>query len=194
LSVLDLAVVMSSEVGLNGLSLGRLADRLNVSKSGLFAHWASKEDLQLATIDHARRQWVQLVVAPGMRAPRGVRRLFAVHEARLDFYARRVLPGGCFFATVEFEFTGRTGAIPDRIATAQGEWMSLLERLVAEAIELSELPATVDPALLAFEVESAGLASLLHSRLTSGRGDYARPAVLGRLRELATDPTLLPAD
>ncbi|MEV4413297.1 TetR/AcrR family transcriptional regulator [Catellatospora sp. NPDC049609] len=191
-AVLDAAVALASEAGLDGLSLGQLAERLHVSKSGLFAHWSSKEELQLAAIDHAREQWARLVVGPALEHPRGVRRLFALHASRLAFYSDRVLPGGCFFAIAEFESTGRTGAVPDRLAAVLGEWISLLERLVTEAVELGELPADVVPRRLAFEVDAAGVAALLHSRLLARTADDARQAVLARLRGLATDPDLLP--
>ncbi|GAA2351946.1 TetR family transcriptional regulator [Catellatospora methionotrophica] len=191
-AVLDAAVALASEAGLDGLSLGQLADRLHVSKSGLFAHWSSKEELQLAAIEHAREQWAARIVHPALDRPRGVRRLFALHENRLAFYSERILPGGCFFANAEFESTGRTGAVPDRLAVVLAEWITLLERLVTEAVELGELPPDTVPRRLAFEVDAAGVAALLHSRLLARSLDDARQAVLARLRGLATDPDLLP--
>ncbi|GIG02269.1 TetR/AcrR family transcriptional regulator [Catellatospora citrea] len=191
-AVLDAAVALASEAGLDGLSLGQLAERLHVSKSGLFAHWSSKEELQLAAIEHARDQWARRVVGPALDRPRGVRRLFALHESRLAFYSERVLPGGCFFAIAEFESTGRTGTVPDRLAVVLAEWITLLERLVTEAVELGELPFDTVPRRLAFEVDAAGVAALLHSRLLARSLDDARQAVLARLRGLATDPDLLP--
>jgi AcrR family transcriptional regulator len=78
-------VRLATEAGLGGLSLGQLVDTLGVSKSGLFAHWRSKEDLQLATIDHARLQWVHHVITPALAHPRGIRRLWALHQTRMDF-------------------------------------------------------------------------------------------------------------
>ena len=95
-AILDSAVMLATEVGLDGLSLGQLADRLGVSKSGLFAHWRSKEELQLATIDRAREQWANAIVLPALKAPRGIRRLWALHDQRISFYrsggaARRLL-------------------------------------------------------------------------------------------------------
>ncbi|GAA1366335.1 TetR/AcrR family transcriptional regulator [Catellatospora chokoriensis] len=191
-AVLDAAVALASEAGLDGLSLGQLAERLHVSKSGLFAHWSSKEELQLAAIEHARDQWARRVVGPAFDRPRGVRRLFALHESRLAFYSERALPGGCFFAIAEFESTGRTGTVPDRLAMVLAEWITLLERLVTEAVELGELPPDTVPRRLAFEVDAAGVAALLHSRLLARSLDDARQAVLARLRGLATDPDLLP--
>ncbi len=193
-AVLDTAVALATEAGLSGLSLSQLAERLGVSKSGLFAHWKSKEELQLATIDQARKLWADRVVAPALRQPRGVRRLFALHEARLAFYTERVLPGGCFFAVAEFEYAGRTGAVARRLSEVLGEWLILLERLITEAVELGELPAGTEVGQLAFEIDAAGVAAMLHTRLLDASVHAARTAVLRRLRAATTDPNLLPEE
>jgi AcrR family transcriptional regulator len=195
-AVLDTAVTLATEVGLGGLSLGQLAETLGVSKSGLFAHWRSKEELQLATIDRAREQWTERVVAPALRAPRGVRRLWALHEARLDFYRAAVLPGGCFFAKCQFEYSVQPGAVRARLAEVLGEWMALVERLVAEAVAAGELREDVDVRQLAYEIEAFGLNAVVQSRLLAPDTAYAhaRRAVLNRLRALCPDPTLLPED
>jgi AcrR family transcriptional regulator len=195
-AVLDTAVSLATELGLDGLSLGQLAERLGVSKSGLFAHWASKEELQLATIDRARELMADRIVVPALREPRGVRRLWAVHEGRLRFYADEVLPGGCFFANAGFEYNAKAGIVRDRLAEVYFEWLALLERLAREAIEVGELPVELDVRRLAFEIEALGLVAVLQSRLLSPTTayDHARRAVLDRLRALATDPSLLPED
>lgn len=198
-AVLDAAVSLATEHGLDGLSLGKLADHLAVSKSGLFAHWRSKEELQLAAIEHARAQWVTQVIGPALRAPRGVRRLFALHESRLGFYSRAdALPGGCFFANAQFEFNARPGAIRDRLAATATEWLDLLERLAAEAVDVGDLRRDVEARQLAYEVEAIGMATVVQSRLLypTNPGAYlrARRAVLDRLRPLCTDATLLPEE
>lgn len=191
-AVLDAAVAMASEAGLDGLSLGQLAERLEVSKSGLFAHWKSKEDLQLAAIDHARAQWSEMVISPALKHPKGIRRLHALHESRLDFYWRRELPGGCFFVNAKFEALGRTGPVADRMAEVHSEWLQVLERLAREAVELGELLPGTRLEDLVFEIDAAGTAGLLNSRLLNRPPDDARRVVLRRLRELATDPGVLP--
>lgn len=192
-AVLDRAVAMATEAGLDGLSLAQLADALAVSKSGLFAHWRSKEELQLATIERAREQVTEQIVAPALAQPRGLRRLWALHEARLAFYARGVLPGGCFFANAEFEFNARTGPVRDRLVEAFRDWLGLLERLVEEAVKAGDLRPDVDVRQLAYETEAAGLAAVMQSRLLGPDAyTYARRAVLHRLRNVCTDPTLLP--
>lgn len=193
-AVLDTAVALATEVGLHGLSLAQLADRLEVSKSGLFAHWRSKEALQLATVDRAVAQWQEMIVAPALHAPRGVRRLSALHEARIDFYAARVLPGGCFFANTEFEYNARPGPVRDRLADALSRWTALLERLVQEAVDLGELPADLDVPLLAYEIDALGISAVMRSRLLDPDVSYrhARQGLLNRLRALCPDPALLP--
>ena len=193
-AVLDTAVALATEVGLDGLSLAQLADRLGVSKSGLFAHWRSKEALQLATVDRAVAQWEERIAAPALRAPRGVRRLHALHEARIEFYAARVLPGGCFFANTEFEYNARPGPVRDRLAEAFGRWTAFLERLVREAVDLGELPAGLDVPLLAYEIDALGISAAMRSRMLDPDATYrhARQGLLNRLRALCPDPTLLP--
>ncbi|MFG3709155.1 TetR/AcrR family transcriptional regulator [Micromonospora sp. NPDC047670] len=193
-AALDAAVMLATEVGLHGLSLAQLADTLGVSKSGLFAHWRSKEALQLATVDRAVEQWQERIVEPALRAPRGVRRLWALHQARIDFYAARVLPGGCFFASTDFEYNARPGPVRERLAEVFGRWTAFLERLVREAVDAGELPADTDVAQLAYEIDALGISAALRSRLLNPDTTYrhARQGLLNRLRALCPDPTLLP--
>src|SRR6266540_6583506 len=149
-TVLDAAIVMATEAGLDGLSLGQLAERLGVSKSGLFAHWRSKEELQLATIERAAQRLVDAVIRPALHAPRGIRRVWALHERRIDDIATGNLPGGCFFTNAQFEFDARPGVVRDRLAGALDDYHRLLERLIREAVDAGELPADVDAGQLAF--------------------------------------------
>ncbi|MFI5839383.1 TetR/AcrR family transcriptional regulator [Catenuloplanes sp. NPDC051500] len=192
-AVLDTAVVLATKDGLDGLSLGQVAEALQISKSALFAHWRSKEELQLATIERAREQWLEQVISPALREPRGVRRLWALHQRRIAFYAGAVLPGGCFFATAEFEFNARPGPIRDRFAEILTDWLALIERLAREAIEVGELRPDTDPALLAYESEALGLAAVMQSRLIHAASvyDHALRSMRDRLRALSTDPDLI---
>ncbi|WP_331272307.1 TetR/AcrR family transcriptional regulator [Motilibacter aurantiacus] len=192
-TVLDRAVELAASDGLEGLTLSRLAAALHVSKSGLFAHWASKEQLQLAAIEHARSQWATRVVAPALARPRGLPRLWGLHEERLAMYAADAVPG-CFFVTVEAELAGRPGPLRSRVAEVLTEWLEVVEGAVARSVELGHLPAGLDPALLAYEVEAAGVAAAYQSRLLDPDVVAARSrrVVLDRLRSLATDASLLP--
>ncbi|MEH1028061.1 TetR/AcrR family transcriptional regulator [Micromonospora profundi] len=192
-AALDAAVVLATKSGLDGLSLAQLADTLGVSKSGLFAHWRSKEALQLAAIDRAVALWRERVIAPALLAPQGVRRLRALHDARLDFYATGVLPGGCFFANTQFEFNARPGPVRDRLAEAYTRWTAFLENLVQQAVDVGELPADLDVPQLAYEIDALGMAAAMSSRMLDPDAAYrrARAGLLNRLRALCPDPALL---
>ncbi|MEU6793718.1 helix-turn-helix domain-containing protein [Nonomuraea wenchangensis] len=195
-AILEQAVALASVEGLDGLSLGRLAAATGTSKSGFFAHWRDKEQLQLDAVEWAARQWTERIVAPALQAPAGVRRLFALHEARLRFYGEGVLPGGCFFFTVQAEFDDRPGALRDRVARAMNDWQEFIRRQVTQAVAMGELAESVDAAQLAYEIDALGEMVIIHSRLLDGPASlvHARRAVLQRLRALCPDPTLLPED
>jgi AcrR family transcriptional regulator len=195
LAVLDVAVSLASVDGLEAMSLARLAQATEVSKSGLFAHWPDKEALQLAVVAHAVRVWTEHVVTPAFAAPRGVRRLWALHERRMEFYAGGVLPGGCFFVATQAEFDDRHGPVRDALAAAISDWLSLLKTVAAQAVELGELRAGTDVGQVAFEIEAHGHAVVTFGRLLSAEGatEYGRKAVLDRLRSLSPVPGLLPA-
>lgn len=193
-AILAAAAALASVDGLDGLSLSRLADELGVSKSGLFAHWRDKEELQLATIAWARAQWRTHIVEPALVHPAGVRRLFAVHEARLAFYADGVLPGGCFFAAVEPELDDHPGAVRDSVMRAKRDWLGYLRSVVESAVAAGDLRSETEAGVLAFEIEALGEAAISYARLVDRDTAFAfsRRAVLDRLRSLSTDPTILP--
>lgn len=192
-AVLDTAVGLASVLGLDAMSLARLADETGVSKSALFAHWQDKEILQLAMVDHAVQLWMNRVVRPALRAPRGVRRLWALHERRLAFYADKVLPGGCFFAAAEPEFDDRPGPVRDALVAAVGDWLRLLRTVATQAVDLGELRSDTDVSQLAFEIEALGKALITSTWLSREyAAGYARRAVLDRLRQLSPTPELLP--
>jgi AcrR family transcriptional regulator len=194
LAILDTAVALASTEGLEGMSLAQLADEHGVSKSTLFVHWQDKETLQLAAVEHAVRQWTEEIVIPALREPRGVRRLWALHERRLEFYATGALPGGCFFAATEKEFGDRPGSVHDALAAAIGDWLTLLRDVAAQAVEKGELPADTSIGQLAFEIQALGDSVVTSCRLLREEGgrEYARGAVLDRLRALSPTPELLP--
>ncbi|NUR92418.1 MAG: TetR/AcrR family transcriptional regulator [Nonomuraea sp.] len=189
-AILGQAVSLASVHGLEGLTLGRLAEAAGVSKSGFFAHWRDKEQLQLDTIEWAVRQWTREIVRPALDVPPGVGRVLALHEARLGFYERGVLPGGCFFFAAQVEFDDRPGPVRDRVAGAAADWLAFVERVVREAVELGELPSETDPAQLAYEIDALGEAVVVHTRLL-GRGEAAyeraRRAVRDRLTPKETE-------
>lgn len=188
-AILATAADVASVDGLDGLTVGRLAAELSMSKSGLFAHFGSKQDLQLATIEEARHRYVREVIEPALAAGTGLRRLHALCESFLSYIERRVFPGGCFFASAMAEFDAKApGPVRDRIAECQAQWMDTLERAAASAREAEELDASTDPQQLAFELEAALLSANWYYHLYHDPGylERARRAVRDRLASQAT--------
>ena len=153
-SILERAVDVASLEGLEGLTIGRLADELKMSKSGLFAHFGSKEDLQLATIEAASQRYIREIFTPALQQPRGLPRLRAICESWLSYIRRGVFPGGCFFAAASFEFDSRPGPVQDRVRTLMDDWIGALERAIRMARDEGHIRADVDPSQLAFELNA----------------------------------------
>ena len=157
-AILRTAVDLASIEGLEGLTIGRLATELQMSKSGLFAHFGSKEELQLATIERAREIFIEEVVAPALAESEvGIDRLRSLCDQWLDYAQRGVFSGGCFFAAASSEFDGRPGPVRDRVAEVMLEWLGALERTIREAKQEGHVDARVDPRQLAFEIHSLAL-------------------------------------
>ena len=186
-------MLRSTVDGLGGLSLGNLAAELGVSKAGLFAHFPSKEALQLAVIDHAAAQFRAEVVEPVLAEESRLLRLWRAHELNLVWKGMG-LPGGCFFTNAQFEFDARPGPVRDRLTAALDGWMEFLAALGASARKRGELLEDTDPEQLAFELHAFAVAAAYQSRIIPDRSGIAqaRAAGLSRLRDLAVDPTLLP--
>src|ERR1700685_2708511 len=126
-AILQTAADLASVDGLDGLSIGRLATELAMSKSGLFAHFGSKEELQLATVEEARQRYTREVIQPARAAGPGITRLHALCEAFLSYLERAVFPGGCFFASAMAEFDSKApGPVRDRIAQCLDQWINPL--------------------------------------------------------------------
>jgi AcrR family transcriptional regulator len=165
-TILDTAAKLATIEGLEGLSIGRLAQHIGMSKSGLYAHFGSKEELQLATIETAGEIFAADVIAPAEQAATPLAKLEALCEQFLSHVERRVFPGGCFFASAAAEFDTHPGPVKERIAEFQRTWMNLLAQLVRDAQSAGQLRA-VDPDQVAFELDGyllmANTAFLLHS-------------------------------
>ena len=153
-TILDTAAALATQEGLAPLSIGRLAEASGMSKSGLFAHFGSKEELQLATVDHAAAMFVAEVISPAREAPRGLPRVWALCDHMIDYAERQVFPGGCFFAATSFEFNNRPGPVRDRIAEMIASWLSYLEHAVEQAQEAGEIDASLGAREIAFELDS----------------------------------------
>jgi AcrR family transcriptional regulator len=185
-AILDTAAALATQEGLAPLSIGRLAQATGMSKSGLFAHFGSKEELQLATVDHAATMFVDEVIAPAREAPKGLARVWALCDRMGDYAERQVFPGGCFFAATSAEFNNRPGPVRDRIQEMLGNWLSYLEHAVEQAQAAGEIDPRISPRELAFELDAFAQAANARFQLFGDAGvfDDARRAIRERLESL----------
>ena len=153
------AVSLATLDGLEGLSIGNLAGALDMSKSGVYAHFGSKQELQLATVDEAEQIFQAEVIDPALAAEPGLAQLVAVCDAFFDYLLRRTFPGGCFFAGAVLEMGARPGPVKERVAAFQGGFTALIRQLVVAAVERRELPADENPDALTFELNGIILAA-----------------------------------
>jgi AcrR family transcriptional regulator len=177
-AILRAAASLATVDGLEGLSIGTLAAAIGMSKSGLYAHFGSKQELQLATVDEAGRIFAEEVAQPAVAAPPGLAQLVAVCEAFFDHLRRRTFPGGCFFASAALEMGTHPGPVKERVAAFQSQFVALIRGFAATAIEQKELPASEDPDGLAFELNGIILAADTNFVL------HDDPAVLDLARQI----------
>jgi AcrR family transcriptional regulator len=155
-AILEKAVALASIEGLSALTIGRLADEVGVSKSGLYAHFGSKQQLELDIIQAARDIFEREVIQPALTADHGLPQLERICSAYVSYIERRVFPGGCFFAGMLAEFDARSGtAAHDAVASDQQGWTELLESFAVEARDLGQLKSTVDVAQVVFDLTAA---------------------------------------
>lgn len=191
-TILDAAARLATVEGLDRLSIGDLAAHVGISKSGLYAHFRSKEELQLATIDRAEAIFDEVVVAAAASAEPGIPGVLALADAFLEHLDKRVFPGGCFFACASAEVQARPGAVKDRIAAFDRRWRERFIGQLRIAQSAGTLTAGTDLDQLFFEID----AYLLYAHAAFGfRADpgvlvRARDAVRARLaRAAAVDAT-----
>jgi AcrR family transcriptional regulator len=188
-SILQAAADLASVEGLEGLTIGRLATELGMSKSGLFAHFGSKEELQLATIDAARRRFVDHVVKPSRHLPRGRERVEALMRDWLRYYQSEVFAGGCFFYAVKAEFDSRPNSAVRKVVTEDArEFLAFLTREVRKAQDAGDLDRSVEAEQIAFELEALGAAAQQQYQLMGDPAafDRAERAISTRIDALAT--------
>ena len=185
-SILEAAAALATEEGLEPLSIGRLAEATSMSKSGLFAHFGSKEELQLATVDYAATLFVAEVIDPARSAPKGLARIWALCDHMIGYAERQVFPGGCFFAATSFEFNNRPGPVRDRIEEMIRSWLSYLEHAVQQAQEAGELDPNASAREVAFQLDAFAQASNAQYQLFRDPQvfDDARRAIQERLESL----------
>src|SRR4051794_25219485 len=187
-AILGRAMQLASAEGLEDLSIARLASDLGMSKSGLFAHFGSKEQLQLSTLRAARRVFSDEAVTPALAAKKGIGRLDALIAAWHDYLASDTFAGGCLLMEAAAEFDNRPGPVRDLIAETMGMWMGLLVEQAERAVERGELAPGTDPAQLAWELHAFGLALNWDGQLNEpvAARERAAAAVHARLEAAAT--------
>lgn len=151
-TILLAAAKLATTRGLEGLSIGDLAQHIGMSKSGLYAHFKSKEELELATIETAAEIFERDVLGPAGESPGGLSRVLALSEAFLGHLERRVFPGGCFFATVSVQLASRPGRPRDRVMALQKRWLEQFAEALGQAVAGGELPRDTDIDQVVFEI------------------------------------------
>jgi AcrR family transcriptional regulator len=173
-SVVGHALSLASEVGLAGVTIGTLADRVGMSKSGLFAHFESKEALQIAVLDHAVERFVALVVAPALKEKRGEPRVRALLRRWLEWARADFMPGGCIFVASIAELDDRPGPVRDRLAACQRDWLDTLATAIRIGVEEKHFAAATDARQVAWELLTLAYGAHLLSRLLRERDADAR--------------------
>jgi AcrR family transcriptional regulator len=177
LAILDHAASLASMVGLDGVTIGRLADDLTLSKSGLFAHFGSKESLQIQTLERAASLFTDLVVRPARRAPRGEPRVRAIFRQWMDWPKKSGMPGGCLFVAAAAELDDQPGAVRDQLVAQQRQWLAVIAGVVDAAVAEGHFRAGLDGMQFAQDLYGVMLSCFFLHRLLndpeSGRRAHA---------------------
>ncbi len=185
-AILDEALSLASRVGFTGLTIGQLAEQTGMSKSGLFAHFQSKEQLQLQTLAHARRKFVDVTVRPALAVSRGEKRLRELFEGWLRWESE-VVPGGCIFVTGSIEFDDQPGPMRDALVADQRDWVDAIATIAETGVAEGDFREDTDPRQIAFEIQSLTLGyhhftRLLADEQAESRVRTAFEAILDRAR------------
>lgn len=164
-AIVESALRLSSQTGLQALTIGKLAERTGLSKSGLFAHFGSKEDLQLAVVQAGRQVFAETVFLPALKEPAGLPRLRAMVRNFINWPTRAKLPGGCVMVAAAYEFDDQPGALKDLVAQSLRELRKTIARAVRQSVEQGHLHADTDADQLAFEIFGVYVAAQLDARL-----------------------------
>jgi AcrR family transcriptional regulator len=192
--ILRRALAMVSKEGLDGLSIGHLANEVGMSKSGLFAHFGSKEELQLGVLDTAVETFFSSVIAPALRAPRGIPRLEDFFDRWVTWERSPELPGGCPFIAMAHELDDHPGALRDRLVAYQRDWIDALATAARIAVDEEQFQSDLDTAQFAYDFYSIILSYHYFSRLMrdANAENQARTA-FRRLLDQARDPSRDPS-
>jgi len=174
---LDAAVELASVIGLEGLTIGRLAEQLEMSKSGLVGRFGSKEELQLAVLELAADAFRHAVYEPAAGQPSGFTRLTAICDAWIAYLRDPPFRGGCFLTTASVEFDARPGQVNAAVKAVMRRWLGVLEREATAAIEQGELAPDTDPSDIAFTINALAVGANCHYQL------HHDPRALARARQ-----------
>lgn len=184
-AILDHAMDIASIEGLESLSLRRLSHELGLSKSGVFAHFGSKEELQIATVRAAVEVFSSRVVQPALKYPAGVQRVWGLAVNWMRYVEEPVFPGGCFFTSAAAEFDARPGRVRDAIAAARRDWQQLYASCVEEAIAAGHIRGDVDPHHLSLELDAIARAGGEDALLLADAAIYERTRAILRAKLLS---------
>jgi AcrR family transcriptional regulator len=173
-AILDHATGLASQVGLTGLTIGALADALDLSKSGLFAHFKSKEALQIEVLEHAAERFTETVVRPALAKPRGAPRMQALFDLWIAWVRDEALPGGCVFVAANTELDDRPGPVRDRLVALQQGWINVIATSFRLGVESGFFRANAKPEQFAQDMVGVLLSLHFHSRLLNDAGADAR--------------------
>jgi len=173
-AVLEQAFATASRLGLEGLTIGRLADEVGLSKSGLFAHFRSKEQLQLEVLETAVDRFVETVVAPALKEPRGEPRIRALFERWMEWESAPFQPGGCVFIAIAHELDDRPGPLRERLVQTQRDWLQALATAARIAVEEGHFRSDLDADQFGYELYAVILAYHHASRLLDDPGAERR--------------------
>jgi AcrR family transcriptional regulator len=186
-AILDRAVLLATQTGLDGLTIGRLATELDLSKSGLFAHFRSKEALQISVLDAAAARFIEEVVRPTLREPRGEPRLRALFSRWLAWSRSNSGPGGCVFVAAAAELDDRPGAVRDRLVALQKDWLEMIGIVFRTGVAEGHFRGDVEPEQFAHDLYAIMLgfhhaARLLRDPRADARSHSAFERLLSSVR------------
>ena len=153
-AILDVALATASRIGLEALTIGELAKEVGLSKSGLFAHFASKEDLQIEVVKKASARFVEVVISPALKKPRGEPRVRALFQNWFAWSSASELPGGCLFIAASSEFDDQPGPVRDLLLSSQKDWLGVLAQSARVAVEEGHFKAGLDCEQFAWQLDS----------------------------------------
>ncbi len=166
--ILHTGFEMASKLGMESLSIGTLASSTRMSKSGLFSHFKSKENLQLAVMKHAGQVFLEDVISPALKAPAGIQRLRSMMNKWIDWTVN--LSGGCIFVAAAAEYSDRPGKVQDFIKNQHDQWIDCLSRVAQSAVKVGDLKEDTDCNLFAFEMYSLILGFFLYHSSINYKG------------------------